>query len=75
MLRAREIEPGNPEFAFGLGVLYQQVMAAADSANSQLYMQQAVQHYQDYIDTGGGQVETVRAWIRESGGEVVDSPS
>jgi tetratricopeptide (TPR) repeat protein len=75
MLRAREIEPGNPEFAFGLGVLYQQVMAAADSGNSQEYLQKAVEHYEAYIDSGGGQVETVRGWIRESGGEVGDLPS
>jgi tetratricopeptide (TPR) repeat protein len=75
MLKAREIEPSNPEFAFGLGVLYQQVLAAADADNSTEYMQKAVKHYEDYISAGGGQVETVRGWIRESGGEVSDSPS
>jgi tetratricopeptide (TPR) repeat protein len=75
MLKAREIEPSNPEFAFGLGVLYQQVLAAADGQNSTEYMQKAVKHYEDYISAGGGQVETVRGWIRESGGEASDSPS
>lgn len=68
MLKARELEPNNPEYAIGLGILYQQVLAAADEANRADYLAKAVKNYQDYIATGGAEVELVRGWIAESGG-------
>ena len=68
MIKAREIDPDNPEYALGLGILYPQRLAAADDKNKQDYIAKAVKNYKDYIAKGGRDVETVRNWIKESGG-------
>lgn len=70
MLKARELDPKNPEYALGLGVLYQNVLAAEDKENEQKYIQNAIAHYQDYVKSGGAQVDQVANWIRELGGKV-----
>lgn len=68
ILKARELEAQNPEYAIGLGILYHQVMAAADEANRAEYLKKAVANYEDYIAKGGAEVELVRGWIAECGG-------
>lgn len=70
MKRARELDPNNPEFAFGLGVLYHQVLASADSDRQQDYIRMALDNYQDYIARGGTEVSKVEGWIRELGGNL-----
>lgn len=70
LLKARNLSPNNPEFALGLGILYGQVLASADEGNKDQYMRNAVEHYESYIDNGGTEVDMVRGWIRESGGDV-----
>ncbi|MCB2155422.1 tetratricopeptide repeat protein [bacterium] len=68
MLKAREIDPKNPEYALGLGILYHQSLASADDENKAEYMEKAVKNYRDYISNGGRDADTVRNWIKESGG-------
>lgn len=68
MLKARELAPRNPEFAFGLGVLYHRVLASADSENQQQHLRSAVEQYRDYLRQGGTEVTRVEGWIRELGG-------
>ncbi|MDK2970488.1 MAG: hypothetical protein PWP23_243 [Candidatus Sumerlaeota bacterium] len=65
MLKARELDPANPEFAFGLGVLYHQVLASADASNEGEYFSKALENYRDYISNGGAQVSKVEGWISE----------
>ncbi|MBX3729564.1 MAG: tetratricopeptide repeat protein [Candidatus Sumerlaeia bacterium] len=65
MQKARELDPAKPDFAFGLGVLYHQILASADSANSEAYFGKAVENFRDYLANGGPEVSKVEAWIRE----------
>lgn len=68
MLKARELEPRNPEFAYGLGVFYHRVLAAEDKENSAKYIGEAVKQYKEYLSYGGAQATEVSAWITELGG-------
>ncbi|MBI5154757.1 hypothetical protein HZA57_05925, partial [Candidatus Poribacteria bacterium] len=68
MRKARELDPKQPQFAIGLGILYQQDLSAADDANKDQYIKLALENYRDYLKNGGSDMETVRGWIRELGG-------
>ncbi len=70
MLRARELDPNNPEYAFGLGVLYQNVLAVEDKENERKHIQNAIEQYRQYVQAGGAQVVQVQNWIRELGGQI-----
>ncbi len=70
MLKARELDPQNPEFAFGLGVFYQNVLAVEDKENEATHTGNAVRQYRDYVQAGGAQVIQVTNWIRELGGQI-----
>lgn len=68
LLRARELDPGNPIYALELGILYHQSFAQVDQENKASHLFRAAQSYQRYIDLGGANAATVRQWIRECQG-------
>lgn len=72
MIRSRELDPKNTQFAQGLGIFYQQYMSQRDipDARKKGYLEKAVKNYQDYLKLGGADVDNVTKWIEESGGTV-----
>lgn len=67
MLKAREIEPENPQFALNLGRFYHTILASADEENSLQYFRRARQQYEEYKDLGGASVNLVDQWLAEIG--------
>ncbi len=65
LLKARELAKQNPQFALEIGILYQQQLAQADSANEKDYLAKAVTNYRDYIQLGGANAPQVETWIKE----------
>ncbi len=69
-LLARKLAPNNPEFALGLGLFYQNVLASEDKENEKTYIQSAIDNYTDYLNNGGSRVGDVTDWIHQLGGDV-----
>ena len=63
--RAQQLDPDNPNYYLGLGILYQTHMNKPEFA---------VKNYTRYIKLGGDDFENVNQWIRECGGEPVSPP-
>ena len=60
--KAQELEPSNPKYYLGIGILYHQNLKQT---------QKAVEYYSKYIRLGGEDSENVNEWIRECGGQPV----
>lgn len=67
LLRARELQPENPQFALELGILYGEELAQIDAEKEKEYIRKAVDNWRAYIDLGGANAAQVRSWIEQKG--------
>lgn len=69
MLKARELEPGNPRFALELGILYAEVMSKEVPDREQEFLNKARTQWTDYLELGGTNVNQVQRWIANLGAQ------
>jgi tetratricopeptide (TPR) repeat protein len=65
MLLARELDEANPDFALGLGIFYHRTYSQEERTRELEHYRSALQHYRDYVNLGGAQIEQVNGFIKE----------
>lgn len=67
LLKARDLQPENPQFALELGILYGEELAQIEAEKEQEYTRKAIENWRAYIELGGANAAQVRSWIEQKG--------